>query len=101
MTQLYRTFLEDRGPEAFQASFEIDAQPRLILGGLDWGGNASCVTAALWPERIGGFVSYAGYDVIDVSRQRYSVAPSAGSSALRRAILRCNRSKTIWRRSPR
>jgi pimeloyl-ACP methyl ester carboxylesterase len=26
---------------------------RPILGGFDWGGNASCVTAALWPERIG------------------------------------------------
>ena len=49
---------------------------RPILGGFDWGGNASCVAAALWPERIGGLVSYAGYDVIDVSRQRYPVAPS-------------------------
>src|SRR6516162_10038196 len=49
---------------------------RPILGGFDWGGNASCVTAALWPERIGGLVSYAGYDVIDVSRERSPVAPS-------------------------
>ena len=49
---------------------------RPILGGFDWGGNASCVAAALWPERIGGLVSYAGYDVIDVGRQRHSVAPS-------------------------
>jgi pimeloyl-ACP methyl ester carboxylesterase len=47
---------------------------RPILGGFDWGGNASCVAAALWPERIGGLVTYAGYDVIDVSRQRHSVA---------------------------
>jgi pimeloyl-ACP methyl ester carboxylesterase len=49
---------------------------RPIIGGFDWGGNASCVAAVLWPERIGGLVSYAGYDVIDVSRQRYPVAPS-------------------------
>jgi pimeloyl-ACP methyl ester carboxylesterase len=49
---------------------------RPILGGFDWGGNASCVAAALWPERIGGLVSYAGYDVIDVSQQRHPVAPS-------------------------
>jgi len=49
---------------------------RPILGGFDWGGNASCVAAALWPERIGGLVSYAGYDVIDVGRQRHPVAPS-------------------------
>ena len=25
---------------------------RPILAGFDWGGNASCVAAALWPERI-------------------------------------------------
>src|ERR1700751_3981892 len=49
---------------------------RPILGGFDWGGNASCVAAALWPERIGGLVSYAGYDIIDVSKQRHPVAPS-------------------------
>ena len=47
-----------------------------ILGGFDWGGNASCVAAALWPERIGGLVSYAGYDVIDVTGQRRPRQPS-------------------------
>src|SRR5260370_5133674 len=49
---------------------------RPILGGFNWGGNVSCVAEALWPERIGGLVSYAGYDVIDVGRQRHPVAPS-------------------------
>jgi pimeloyl-ACP methyl ester carboxylesterase len=49
---------------------------RPILGGFDWGGNASCVAAALWPERFGGLVSYAGYDVIDVRRQQHPVVPS-------------------------
>jgi pimeloyl-ACP methyl ester carboxylesterase len=47
-----------------------------ILGGFDWGGNASCVAAALWPERIGGLVSYAGYDIINIASQRHPVAPS-------------------------
>ena len=47
-----------------------------ILGGFDWGANASCVAAALWPEKIGGLVSYASYDVIDVNRQRHPFAPS-------------------------
>jgi len=47
-----------------------------ILAGFDWGGNASCVVAALWPERIGGLVSYAGYDIIDISAQRHPSAPS-------------------------
>lgn len=49
---------------------------RPILGGFDWGGNASCVAAALWPEQIGGLVSYAGYDVIDIEQQRHALAPS-------------------------
>lgn len=47
-----------------------------ILGGFDWGGNASCVAAALWPERIGGLVSYAGYDIIDVNVQRHPTTPA-------------------------
>lgn len=47
-----------------------------ILAGFDWGGNASCVAAALWPERIGGLVSYASYDITDVSAQRHPATPS-------------------------
>src|ERR1700721_566423 len=42
-----------------------------ILGGFDWGGNASCVAAALWPERIGGLCSYAGYGGIDGGQKRH------------------------------
>lgn len=49
---------------------------RPILGGFDWGGNASCVAAALWPEWIGGLVSYAGYDIIDINAQRHPAMPS-------------------------
>ncbi|MEN3208887.1 alpha/beta hydrolase [Methylorubrum populi] len=49
---------------------------RPILGGFDWGGNASCVAAALWPERIGGLVSYAGYDIIDVSAGNRPATPT-------------------------
>lgn len=47
-----------------------------ILGGFDWGGNASCVAAALWPDQIAGLVSYAGYDVIDVAAQRRPAPPA-------------------------
>jgi pimeloyl-ACP methyl ester carboxylesterase len=64
-----------RGRDIVQLADALGLE-RPILGGFDWGGNASCVAAALWPERIGGLVSYAGYDVIDVSRQRHPVAPS-------------------------
>lgn len=46
-----------------------------ILAGFDWGGVASCVPAALWPDRVAGLVSYAGYDIIDVAAQRSAVVP--------------------------
>ena len=64
-----------RGADIIQlaAALELD---RPILGGFDWGGNASCVAAALWPEEIGGLVSYAGYDVVDISRGQQPVEPS-------------------------
>lgn len=51
----------------FSSALELT---RPILGGFDWGGNACCVAAALWPEQVGGLISYAGYDVIDVEQQK-------------------------------
>ena len=41
-----------------------------IVAGFDWGGLASCVAAALWPNKIGGLVSYAGYDIVDIEQQK-------------------------------
>lgn len=64
-----------RGQDIIQLADALGLE-RPILGGFDWGGNASCVAAALWPKHIGGLVSYAGYDVIDVSQQRHPVEPS-------------------------
>lgn len=46
-----------------------------ILAGYDWGGLASCVASALWPGRVAGLVSYAGYDIIDVERLRHAYQP--------------------------
>jgi pimeloyl-ACP methyl ester carboxylesterase len=64
-----------RGRDIIQLADALELR-RPILGGFDWGGNASCVAAALWPERIGGLVSYASYDIIDVTDQQRAVAPS-------------------------
>ena len=64
-----------RGRDIIQLADALGLE-RPILGGFDWGGNASCVAAALWPERIGGLLTYAGYDIIDVSGQRHPDAPS-------------------------
>jgi pimeloyl-ACP methyl ester carboxylesterase len=49
---------------------------RAILAGYDWGGLASCVATALWPERVTGLVSLASYDVIDVERMRHPFPPA-------------------------
>ncbi|RDW59094.1 hypothetical protein BP5796_12018 [Coleophoma crateriformis] len=49
---------------------------KAILAGFDWGGLASCVASALWPERVAGLVSYAGYDIIDLEAQKEPVDPS-------------------------
>ena len=64
-----------RGRDIVELADALELE-RPILAGFDWGGNASCVVAALWPERIGGLVSYAGYDIIDISAQRHPAAPS-------------------------
>jgi pimeloyl-ACP methyl ester carboxylesterase len=47
-----------------------------ILAGYDWGGLASCVAAALWPERVAGLVSLASYDIIDIDRLKHAHEPS-------------------------
>lgn len=64
-----------RGLDIIQLSDALGLD-RPILGGFDWGGNASCVAAVLWPQKVGGLVSYASYDVIDVKQQKFSLEPS-------------------------
>jgi pimeloyl-ACP methyl ester carboxylesterase len=40
---------------------------KAVLAGYDWGGRAACVVAALWPERVRGLVSGAGYNIQDIA----------------------------------
>ena len=64
-----------RGADILALSDALDlAAP--ILGGFDWGGNASCVCAALWPDRLAGLVTYAGYDIIDLAGQSEPADPT-------------------------
>ena len=49
---------------------------RAVVAGYDWGGVASCVAAALRPERVAGLVSYAGYDIVDIERLGHAFAPA-------------------------
>lgn len=39
------------------------ALTQAVLAGYDWGGRAACIVAALWPERVRGLVSGAGYTI--------------------------------------
>lgn len=64
-----------RGLDILQLADALALQ-RPILAGFDWGGNASCVAAALWPHRFGGLVSYASYDIIDIGAQRRPASPA-------------------------
>jgi pimeloyl-ACP methyl ester carboxylesterase len=38
-----------------------------VVGGYDWGGRASCIVAALHPERVAGLVTVGGYNVFDAA----------------------------------
>lgn len=46
-----------------------------IVGGYDWGGRACCIVAALFPERIIGLVSMAGYNIQNIAKYSEPVAP--------------------------
>ncbi len=42
--------------------------PKAIVGGYDWGGRACCIVSALYPERIMGLVSMAGYNIQNIAK---------------------------------
>jgi pimeloyl-ACP methyl ester carboxylesterase len=92
--RVLRPYLRGHGPTRFrsestprsgqQAALASDLRglldalhlDRAILAGYDWGGLASCVVSALWPDRVTGLVSLAGYDVIDIAAQRQAHDPA-------------------------
>jgi pimeloyl-ACP methyl ester carboxylesterase len=39
-----------------------------VLAGFDWGARAACIVAAIWPERVRGLVTCAGYQIQDNSQ---------------------------------
>lgn len=39
-----------------------------VLGGYDWGGRASCIVSALWPERVVALVSGNAYNIQNIAR---------------------------------
>jgi len=82
---------------------------KAILVGYDWGGRASCVAAALWPDRVRALVTGDGYNIQDIPN---SGTPAAAEREWRqwyqyyfhlergRAGLRTNRReicRLLWR----
>jgi len=41
---------------------------KAIVAGYDWGGRACCIVSALYPERIVGLVSMAGYNIQNIAK---------------------------------
>jgi len=48
---------------------------KAIVGGYDWGGRACCIVSALYPERVIGLVSMAGYNILNQARFSIPEAP--------------------------
>jgi pimeloyl-ACP methyl ester carboxylesterase len=48
---------------------------RAILAGYDWGGRGACIVSAVWPQRVIGLVSAAGYAIQDIAGAAEPAAP--------------------------
>jgi len=46
-----------------------------VLAGYDWGGRAACIVAALFPGRVKGLVSVAGYNIQNIAKYAEPTAP--------------------------
>ncbi|MCD2191057.1 alpha/beta fold hydrolase [Actinomycetospora soli] len=65
------------------------------MAGYDWGGLASCVLAALRPDRVAGLVALGGYDVIDVAAQRRPQAPGLEHAVWYQHLLQSERGRAV------
>ena len=57
------------------ALMEALSLQKAIVGGYDWGGRACCIVSALFPERITGLVSAAGYNIQNIPKYSEPDAP--------------------------
>ncbi len=48
---------------------------KAIVGGYDWGGRACCIVAALFPKRVIGLVTVAGYNIQNLPGYSQPAAP--------------------------
>jgi pimeloyl-ACP methyl ester carboxylesterase len=57
---------------AFMNALAIE---KAVLAGYDWGGRAACIVSALWPQRVHGLVSGAGYNIQNIPGSVEPLAP--------------------------
>jgi pimeloyl-ACP methyl ester carboxylesterase len=48
---------------------------KAVLAGFDWGARAACIVSAMWPQRVCGLVSCAGYQIQDIARSKQPASP--------------------------
>ncbi|WP_433825010.1 alpha/beta fold hydrolase [Actinoplanes sp. CA-015351] len=111
--RVIRPYLRGFGPTRFRAAGTIRSGQQAALGsdlialagalrierpivaGYDWGGLASCVAAALWPERVSGLVSLGGYDIIDIERQRHAFDPGVEHAVWYQHLFQSERGREV------
>jgi pimeloyl-ACP methyl ester carboxylesterase len=78
------TFRSSEAPrDGDQAAFAVDTIAlmdalkidKAVLAGFDWGSRTADIIAALWPERVKGLVSVAGYLITNVRANRLPTPP--------------------------
>jgi len=57
------------------ALMDVLSIQKAVVGGYDWGGRACCISSALFPQRVIGLVSVAGYNIQNIAKYAEPVAP--------------------------
>ena len=80
------TFVSSATPRNVdQAAFAVDTLALMdalkienaILAGYDWGSRTGDIIAALWPHRVQGLISVAGYLITNLAAERQPLPPAA------------------------
>jgi len=67
----------------------------VILCGYDWGDLSSCVVSALWPHRVAGLVTVAGYDIFNIDQQRQPQRPGVEHAVWYQHLFQTERGRSV------
>lgn len=111
--RVIRPYLRGHGPTRFRSSATVRSGQqaalgsdllalldalnldKAILGGYDWGGLSSCVVSALWPHRVSGLVTLGGYDIINISQQRFPQTPAIEHAVWYQHLFQTERGRAV------